>query len=214
GAGPQPRHGERRAGRDAVDGVRDRLGHPGHWLRGAGLETDLLGLLGWPGGGGLRRGHRPPARAGRALPHGALRDAGLPHGLCARSRRQRPLHPQAQAGARLIARKGDWPAPFPLRQPSGVLSFPMPERSTELLAPAGNWECARAAVANGADAIYFGLPRFNARLRADNFTAEDLPELMRFLHAHGVRGFVAFNTLVFPAELEAAAEQLRLINEA
>lgn len=90
----------------------------------------------------------------------------------------------------------------------------MPERSTELLAPAGNWECARAAVANGADAIYFGLPRFNARLRADNFTAEDLPELMRFLHAHGVRGFVAFNTLVFPAELEAAAEQLRLINEA
>ncbi len=90
----------------------------------------------------------------------------------------------------------------------------MPERSTELLAPAGNWECARAAVANGADAIYFGLPRFNARLRADNFTAEDLPGLMRFLHAHGVRGFVAFNTLVFPSELEDAAAQLRLLSDA
>ena len=80
---------------------------------------------------------------------------------------------------------------------------------TELLSPAGNWECARAAVANGADAIYFGLPRFNARLRADNFTAEELPELMTWLHRHGVRGFVAMNTLVFTSELEAAAEQLR-----
>ncbi len=90
----------------------------------------------------------------------------------------------------------------------------MPERSTELLAPAGNWECARAAVANGADAIYFGLPRFNARIRADNFTPEDLPKLMDFLHAHGVRGFVAFNTLIFPSELKDAAAQLRLLDEA
>ncbi|MBP7948243.1 MAG: U32 family peptidase [Verrucomicrobiales bacterium] len=81
-------------------------------------------------------------------------------------------------------------------------------RNIELLAPAGNWDCARAAVANGADAIYFGLPRFNARLRADNFSAEELPDLMRFLHDHGVRGFVAFNTLVFTAELAAAEEQL------
>jgi putative protease len=90
----------------------------------------------------------------------------------------------------------------------------MPESSTELLAPAGNWDCARAAVANGADAIYFGMPRFNARIRADNFTPEDLPKLMDFLHAHGVRGFVAFNTLIFPKELEDAAEQLRLLSEA
>ena len=88
----------------------------------------------------------------------------------------------------------------------------MPKSSTELLAPAGNWECARAAVANGADAIYFGMPRFNARIRADNFTPEDLPELMQFLHRHGVRGFVAFNTLIFPSELEDAAEQLRLLS--
>lgn len=84
----------------------------------------------------------------------------------------------------------------------------------ELLAPAGNWDCARAAVANGADAIYFGLPKFNARMRADNFSEADLPELMAFLHQHGVRGFVAFNTLVFAGELEDAAAQLRLIQEA
>src|ERR1700744_498497 len=81
----------------------------------------------------------------------------------------------------------------------------------ELLAPAGDWDCARAAVANGADAIYFGLPAFNARMRATNFTAEDLPKLMTFLHEHGVKGYVAFNVLIFTDELAAAQEQLRLM---
>jgi putative protease len=85
---------------------------------------------------------------------------------------------------------------------------------TELLAPAGNWDCARAAVANGADAIYFGLPRFNARMRADNFTDEDLPVLMDFLHRHGVKGFVAFNTLVFPSELPDAVAQIETMARA
>ena len=59
----------------------------------------------------------------------------------------------------------------------------------ELLAPAGDWECVKAAVENGADAIYFGLDRFNARMRAQNFTEADLPRLMAFLHRRGVRGF-------------------------
>ncbi|MEX1048048.1 MAG: U32 family peptidase [Akkermansiaceae bacterium] len=81
----------------------------------------------------------------------------------------------------------------------------------ELLSPAGNWDCARAAVAAGADAIYFGLPRFNARLRADNFIDADLEELMEFLHRHGVKGFVTMNTLIFTSELEAAEAQLRKI---
>ena len=84
----------------------------------------------------------------------------------------------------------------------------------ELLSPAGNWDCARAAVAAGADAIFFGLPKFNARLRADNFTEDDLPELMKFLHRHGVKGFIAMNTLIFTGELEAAERQLRLIADA
>lgn len=86
--------------------------------------------------------------------------------------------------------------------------------SPELLAPAGNWDCARAAVAAGADAIYFGLSRFNARLRADNFTEADLPELMEYLHRHGVRGFVTMNTLVFTGELAEAEAQLCLLAEA
>ena len=83
----------------------------------------------------------------------------------------------------------------------------------ELLAPAGDWECARAAAANGADAIYFGLSKFNARLRATNFTEEDLPRLMDYLHARGMRGYVTFNTLIFTDELAAAEAQLRLLQE-
>ncbi len=84
----------------------------------------------------------------------------------------------------------------------------------ELLAPAGNWDCARSAVANGADAIYFGLDSFNARMRADNFTLEDLPELVAFLHQRGVRGYVTLNTLIFTAELGAVEEYLRAVIEA
>src|SRR5688572_5636410 len=81
----------------------------------------------------------------------------------------------------------------------------------ELLAPAGDWECAKAAVENGADAIYFGLERFNARMRANNFTVADLPKLMEFLHRRGVRGYVTFNTLVFTPELDDAERYLRSI---
>jgi putative protease len=92
--------------------------------------------------------------------------------------------------------------------------MPRPVHLPELLSPAGNWECARAAVANGADAIFFGLPKFNARMRADNFTAEDLPELMRFLHQHGVKGYCALNVLIFTSELGDAEQQLRLLESA
>ena len=79
----------------------------------------------------------------------------------------------------------------------------------ELLAPAGDWECVKAAVENGADAIYFGLDRFNARMRAQNFTEADLPRLMAFLHRRGVRGYITLNTLVFENELADAGKYLR-----
>ena len=97
------------------------------------------------------------------------------------------------------------PAPSPTSSSAPVAFRP------EVLAPAGDWECARAAVENGADAIYFGLERFNARMRAHNFTVADLPRLMAFLHGRGVRGYVTFNTLVFADELAAAADYLRAI---
>jgi len=88
---------------------------------------------------------------------------------------------------------------------------PVALRRPEVLAPAGDWDCVHAAVENGADAVYFGLDRFNARMRAHNFTAADLPELMRFLHRRGVRGYVTFNTLVFSDELADAADYIRTL---
>jgi putative protease len=84
-----------------------------------------------------------------------------------------------------------------------------PSRLPELLAPAGDWECARAAVENGADAIYFGLEKFNARMRANNFTEADLPRLMEFLHRRGVKGYVTFNILVFENEMADAEQYVR-----
>jgi putative protease len=87
-----------------------------------------------------------------------------------------------------------------------------PEAQVELLAPAGDWDCLRAAVENGADAVYFGLERgFNARARAHNFTVEELPEVVTFLHRRGVKGYVTFNTLVFSAELPEAEDLIRQI---
>jgi putative protease len=85
----------------------------------------------------------------------------------------------------------------------------------ELLAPAGDLECARAAVENGADAIYFGLDSgFNARARATNIALEGLEELMAYLHGREVRGYVTLNTLVFTAELPGIEQVVRRIAQA
>ncbi len=80
----------------------------------------------------------------------------------------------------------------------------------ELLAPAGDWDCVRAAIENGADAIYFGLDcGFNARARAANFSVNNLPELMELLHRRNVKGYVTLNTLAFPSELADIETLLR-----
>lgn len=72
----------------------------------------------------------------------------------------------------------------------------------ELLAPAGDWDCIRAAVENGADAVYFGLEDgFNARARATNFDLNNIADIMSFLHRRGVKGYVTLNTLAFSDEL-------------
>src|SRR5438067_13504324 len=82
----------------------------------------------------------------------------------------------------------------------------------ELLAPAGDHNCVRAAVENGADAVYFGLNTgFNARARAKNFDVADLPRLMAELHRRGLAGYVTLNTLVFTSELEQVENLVRQI---
>ncbi|MCX7625305.1 MAG: U32 family peptidase [Candidatus Sumerlaeaceae bacterium] len=82
------------------------------------------------------------------------------------------------------------------------------EEGIELLAPAGTPEAMRAAVENGADAVYFGLEDFNARMRAPNFVVKQLPEIVAWLHERGVRAYVAINTLAFVDELPRFAEML------
>ncbi len=91
---------------------------------------------------------------------------------------------------------------------------PFSQKTVELLAPVGNWECLRAAVANGADAVFFGIGKYNARVRADNFQMEELPHIMAYLHKYNVRGYVTFNILVFENELEDARQLVTACIEA
>ncbi len=81
----------------------------------------------------------------------------------------------------------------------------------EVLAPAGSPESLRAAVAAGADAVYFGLTDWNARIRARNFELGDLPDTLRDLRRWGVRSYLTFNTLVFTEEREAARDAIEAI---
>lgn len=75
----------------------------------------------------------------------------------------------------------------------------------ELLAPAGSWPSALAALEAGADALYLGLRRWSARARAENFELDDLRRLVPLAHAQGRRVYVALNTLLTEGELPAAA---------
>ncbi|MBE6604878.1 MAG: U32 family peptidase [Ruminococcaceae bacterium] len=87
-----------------------------------------------------------------------------------------------------------------------MMKKPLPE----LLAPAGTPKALAAAIEGGADAVYFGGPAFNARMRAQNFTADTMRESIALCHAFGVRAYVTLNTLItdreLPAFLEAARE--------
>ena len=83
-------------------------------------------------------------------------------------------------------------------------------RKPEILAPAGGLPQLQAAVHAGADAVYFGLERgFNARVRSAGIAGEQLAEAMRFLHAHGCKGYLTINILVFDEELAEVEQQIR-----
>ena len=81
----------------------------------------------------------------------------------------------------------------------------------ELLAPAGNFQTALAAFEAGADAVYCGLAEFSARAFADNFSLEDLKNLLRFAKGSGIGGrglgkkvYVTFNTVIDEDNIENA----------
>ena len=79
----------------------------------------------------------------------------------------------------------------------------------ELLSPAGSPESLRAAVQNGADAVYLGWGEFNARRSAKNFSDEEFAEALVYCHVRGVRVFLTLNTLLTDRELPAALETAR-----
>ena len=77
----------------------------------------------------------------------------------------------------------------------------------ELLSPAGGWDSLKAAVENGADAVYIGAQKFSARNLADNF--DDLAAAVSFAHASDVKLYLALNTLVRDREIPAWIDTAR-----
>ncbi len=88
----------------------------------------------------------------------------------------------------------------------------MTRRRPEILAPAGDLDSMKAALASGADAVYFGLDEgFNARARAENFSLATLPQTLALVHRAGARAYLTLNTLVFEPELPVVEDILRRV---
>ena len=83
----------------------------------------------------------------------------------------------------------------------------------ELLAPAGNPSVALAAFDAGADAVYCGLRKFNARERSENFTHEELAKVLAYAHKNRRKLYVTFNTLLKESELGEAAREMAFLAE-
>ena len=79
----------------------------------------------------------------------------------------------------------------------------------EVLSPAGNFECLRAAIQGGADSVYFGIGKLNMRSHsANNFAPEDLAEVVRQCHEAGVRAYLTLNIVLYPEDLAPMREAL------
>jgi len=86
----------------------------------------------------------------------------------------------------------------------------MDRKKAYILAPAGDENAALAAILAGADAIYLGLPKFNARLKAANITEESLPALVGLAHSHGVKIYITVNTLITTGEIDEFLALIRI----
>lgn len=85
------------------------------------------------------------------------------------------------------------------------------KNKTEILAPVGSKESLIAAVNSGADAVYMGTKNFNARIKADNFSFEQVKEAIDYCHARNVKVNITMNTLVADDEMPLALETLKQI---
>lgn len=191
----------------------------------------------WPLGMALAsRPVRPLLAAGAAARASATAPAGKSTAAASAERRRRraptppPLPPRNDSavddeapearknpelyGAAASGTTGAYTAAAEHFSPSATAATPSPplrRRKPEVLAPAGGWPQLKAAVENGADAVYFGLRSgLNARARAANFAPEELVQVTDYLHARGVKGYLALNVLIFDEELTAFEENVRL----
>ncbi len=83
----------------------------------------------------------------------------------------------------------------------------------ELLAPAGGMKQLKAAVENGADAVYLGSKLFNARMKAENFSMEELEEAVAYAHLRGVKVYVTLNTLISDKEIDKVVQHAMWLYE-
>ncbi len=81
-------------------------------------------------------------------------------------------------------------------------------REFEVLSPAGDFENLKVAILSGADAVYFGLGKFNARMKADNISMDNLSNVVRYAHLKGVKCYVTINTLLTDSELRELVEMV------
>lgn len=84
----------------------------------------------------------------------------------------------------------------------------------ELLSPAGDFECLKAAVQNGADSVYFGSDAFSARAFAHNFSPQELKKAIHYAKIRGVKTNLTLNTLIKDDEFKAAIQLAKTAYEA
>lgn len=83
----------------------------------------------------------------------------------------------------------------------------------ELLAPAGNMECLKAAVTNGCDAVYIACKSFGARKFANNFDNDEIIEAIKYCHLYNVKVYVTMNILVRDSEVDEFIDQARFLHK-
>ena len=116
---------------------------------------------------------------------------------------ERVEDPSRVQGRALLGSRGNAPCVFLQKGVSRM----------ENLAPAGNWDALRSAVAAGADAVYLGYAAYSARAGAGNFDEQQLRDAVRFAHLHHVRVHVTVNTLIKDGEMAGVVDVLRLLSE-
>ena len=88
-------------------------------------------------------------------------------------------------------------------------------RTLEIMAPAGNFECLHAALQGGADSVYFGVEKLNMRSHsANNFKMTDLKEIVRICSEHGVKTYLTLNIVLYNEDIEDMKRTLEAAKEA